>query len=250
MRQEPEHIVVLGETDSTNLELWRRIDRGEVLPEGFVLWAGMQTAGRGQAGTKWYGEANKNLSFSVILKPGFLPPSKLFMLNKCIALGIRAALEDLTDDSGFSIKWPNDILWQKGKIAGTLIENRIQGQTFELTVAGIGININQTVFPAAIPNPTSLALISGREYDIAECLGQVFHQLITYYRYLKEGKETLINKAYMEQLLGLGEWMHFRHQDKNIKAMICGVNEYGKLILKNEDHQYSEHGMKEVELLL
>lgn len=240
----------LEQTDSTNRELWRMLDAGQELPEGFALWAGNQTAGRGLGNTSWYSEPHKNLTFSVVLKPHFLPPNKQFLLNKSIAVAIMTTLSETCNRNDFLIKWPNDIYCTNKKIAGTLIENRIMGNTFELCVAGIGININQHKFYDDIPNPTSLALLTARNFDIKNLLERLLEQILYNYLLIKNKHENLINEAYLKHLLGFGKWMHFTRRKKPLYAMITGVNDYGQLILKNENGDLKEFAMKEIEFLL
>lgn len=242
--------IYLTQTDSTNRELWRMLDAGQELQEGFSIWAGVQTAGKGQGNASWHGEANKNLSLSLLLKPHFLPPGKQFALNKCIALAIRATLAELSSGPAFSIKWPNDIYCKDKKVAGTLIENRIQGHLFETSIAGIGININQTDFPASIPNPGSLKMLTGKSHDLKNCLEALLEKIHQYYDTLKNGKESILNQEYLENLLGYQQQLLFQKEDIIFRAMITGVSEYGKLILKDGQGRLSEYGMKEVVFVL
>jgi BirA family transcriptional regulator, biotin operon repressor / biotin---[acetyl-CoA-carboxylase] ligase len=240
----------LKQTDSTNRELWRMLDSGNDLTEGFCISAGLQTAGRGQGNSIWQSEANNNLILSILLKPHFLPPGKQFMLNKSVALAIRATLEELTDGLVFAIKWPNDIYCLNKKIAGTLIENRIQGNLFEISIAGIGININQTSFPKNIPNPGSLKMLTGVSYDLENCLGTLLKIIYQYYNLLRDDKEDTINAEYLNNMLGYQEYKLYSHDKNEFRAMITGVNEYGKLILKDENEMLREYGVKEVVFVL
>ncbi len=242
--------IFLEQTDSTNRELWRMLDAGAALPEGFSIYAGLQTAGKGQGSASWHGEANKNLSLSMLLKPNFLPPGKQFILNKCIALAIRASLEELSNGHVFKIKWPNDIYFNNKKIAGTLIENRIQGHLFEICIAGIGININQCDFPASIPNPVSLRMLTGKSHELENCLQALLGNIHHYYSLLRKGEEGNINQQYLEKLLGYRQLLLFRKEDTIFRAIIIGVNEYGKLILEDGQGKLSEYGMKEVAFVL
>lgn len=240
----------LEQTDSTNLALLRLLDAGEVLPEGFTLWTGNQTAGRGLGNTSWYSEPAKNLTFSVLLKPRFLPPGKQFLLNKSIATAIISALSEISKKNVFQIKWPNDIYWSNKKIAGTLIENQIMGNVYERCVVGIGININQKEFRDDIPNATSLTLVTGIEFDIKKLLGIVAEYVLLNYSLLKNKHESRIHECYLEHLLGYGKWMRFSLHGESFNAMIVGVNDHGKLILKNENGLLGEYGMKEIGFLL
>ncbi len=240
----------LEQTDSTNRELWRMLDAGRELPEGFSLRAGDQTAGRGMGNTSWISEAHKNLTFSVLFKPRFLAPNKQFLLNKSIAVAIVTALSKTTKNTAFKIKWPNDIYFSNKKIAGTLIENRIMGQTYEFCVVGAGVNVNQRNFPNDLPNPTSLALITGKEHNIKGIMDVILEHMILYYSILKQKRESAIHEAYLKHLLGHGKWMQFAHEGKIVNAMIVGVNNYGKLILKYENQDLKEFAMKEIEFIL
>ncbi len=221
----------------------------ELPPEGTVVQAGMQSAGRGQGNTVWVGEPNKNLLFSLLLKPTFLPPTDQFMLNKCIALAIRDALSLICKQQPFAIKWPNDIYCRGRKIAGTLIENRIMGKTCELTVAGIGININQSLFPPDIPNATSLKLLTGSDHDIDQCRREVVRQTDTCYSALKKGNHKKINESYLQHLWGCNKRMKFLINGMVTEAMITGTDPHGKLLLTTIGGVTHACGTKEVAFL-
>ena len=237
------------ETDSTNREMWRMVESSPDLPEGTALWTNNQFAGRGMAGTTWTSETGKNLTCSFLLKPSFLEPGKQFLLNKCIALSICTTLKQIAPKYDFGIKWPNDIYHKNRKIAGTLIENRILGKTYELCVAGIGININQLVFPKEIPNAVSLAFVTGQEHSVKRCLEVLSGQLGYFYSELKAGNIQKIDCLYLKHLLGYGENITFRQEDKIFTAIIAGISEHGKLIL-NHNNAILEFGMKEIEFVL
>lgn len=245
------NILYIEQTDSTNREMWRMIDAGRELPEGFALRAGDQTDGRGLGNTSWISEAHKNLTFSVLFKPHFLPPNKQFLLNKTIAVALITALSKTANNISFKIKWPNDIYCNNKKIAGTLIENRIMGQTFELCVVGAGVNVNQRIFPDDLPNPTSLALMTEKEHSIKRILDMILESMILNYSILKQKKyESAIHEAYLKHLLGYGKRMQFASEGEVFYAMIVGVNDYGKLILQFENQDIKEFAMKEIELVL
>ncbi len=240
----------LEQCDSTNRELWRMLDAGKALEEGFTIQAGFQTAGRGQGTTSWVSEAGKNLLCSVLLKPHFLPPAKQFLLNKCLALAIQETLSQIDNRHVYAIKWPNDIYTENKKISGTLIENRILGTTLELCVAGIAININQQSFPPGIPNPSSLAILNQKDYNISKCLEHLLGNIMKYYSLLKQNKTETIDQAYLNHLLGYKQPIKFLSQGKAFRATIQGVSDHGKLILQDEENNIREYGMKEVEFLL
>src|SRR5208337_1013284 len=94
--------------------------------EGTIVTAGYQTKGRGQGENTWVSEKNKNLIFSILLKPHFLKASSQFYLSKAISLAL-ADFVSLFIDNVF-IKWPNDIYAGNKKIGGILIENVLEEQ--------------------------------------------------------------------------------------------------------------------------
>ena len=155
-------------THSTNTLMKELLAKGE-WPEGErFLYTAFQTAGRGQAGNGWESEEGKNLLCSILL-----PPNKnLYFLN--IAIGV-ALLRVIGED--FTIKWPNDIYYGDKKVAGILIENAIIGNEIKYSIAGIGLNVNQTTFLSSAPNPVSLKQISGKETDIDALMQALMTQI-------------------------------------------------------------------------
>ena len=152
-------------TDSTNSLLRQLIAEGN--PPEFI-YAGFQTAGRGQTGNGWESAPDKNLLCSILL-----PARKnLFELNIVVAVAVQRLLGD-----GFTIKWPNDIYWGDKKIAGILIENAIIGNEVRYSIVGIGLNVNQTEWQSDAPNPISLKQIMGKEYDIDELMQRLYAEV-------------------------------------------------------------------------
>ena len=156
-------------THSTNTLMKELLAKGE-WPEGErFLYTGFQTAGRGQAGNGWESEEGKNLLCSILL-----PPRKdLFYLNVLVSV----AVHKLIGRAGLTIKWPNDIYYGDKKIAGILIENAILGNEVKYSIAGIGLNVNQTTFLSSAPNPISLKQISGKETDIDALMQALMAQI-------------------------------------------------------------------------
>lgn len=163
-------IFTVDTCDSTNTLLRDMLAGKEWLPGGTTLRAVTQTAGRGQRGNTWEAEPGMNLTFSMVLRPGAIEPKNHFILSEAVAVGVARFLQsELPPDIKVEVKWPNDILIDGRKIAGILIENTLDSSGCILhSIAGIGININQTLFGAGAPNATSLSGITGRYYDLEE----------------------------------------------------------------------------------
>ena len=162
-------------TDSTNTLLKELIANGQ---QPKFLYAGYQTAGRGQTGNGWESEANKNLLCSILLPPR----ANVFELNMAVSVAVERLIRSVFyQQSGLysvlSIKWPNDIYWQDQKVAGILIENAIIGNELKYSIAGIGLNVNQTEWHSGAPNPVSLKQITGKDYDIDELMEHLYAEV-------------------------------------------------------------------------
>jgi len=181
-----QNIVALQQVDSTNNYLKNKLAKSAPVPEGTVIMAEEQFAGRGQHENNWVTEPGRNLTFSVLLCPVFLDPRQQFKLNIAVSLAIRDALEPILGDK-LKIKWPNDIYFGDAKLGGILIENIVRGSLWKYSVAGIGINVNQTSFPANLKAVTSLKDVLTTDYDKYELLNNICRQLSLRYEELKNG---------------------------------------------------------------
>jgi BirA family biotin operon repressor/biotin-[acetyl-CoA-carboxylase] ligase len=221
--------------------------REQEVPEGTVVHTNHQSSGRGQGGNKWESEENKNLLISIILFPSMINPTDQFLLSMAVSLGICDFLDMHT--SAISIKWPNDIYVKNDKIAGILIENSIMGDQIENTIAGIGINVNQTEFAGDVPNPVSLAGLTGRQYDLNECLLHLTSDLDKRYKFLISGDFDLIRLDYISRLYRYKQWSKFRDVNGLFKGRIINISDTGKLRIEREDRIITEYTFKEIEFI-
>jgi len=175
-------------THSTNLLLNEIVENnknmGTRLPDFFCMATNFQTAGKGQGNKIWMSEKGENILASFYFQPLILPSQQIYF-NYFFALTIRKMLSLYVNN--VKIKKPNDIYVDDKKIAGILIEHHIQGEKLNYSVAGIGININQTQFDTALPNPTSLKLVTGKEFDRKIILEEIVQIGKTYYNALQNG---------------------------------------------------------------
>jgi len=239
-------IVRLDAIDSTNNYANRQI-REMGLSEGTVFLAYEQTSGRGQQKNIWESEPGKNLLFSIVLYPDFLEIPRQFMLSKVVALGIYTALNKYVDS--LKIKWPNDIFAGNRKLGGILIENSIMSGLLKSSVAGIGLNVNQTVFHSDAPNPVSLQLLTNQHYDCEVILSEILSGINWYYTLLRVGQDEVIDKEFISVLYRLYETHFFRAEDEIFEGEIIGVNEIGQLLIRKNDGRVLEFHFKEVEFL-
>ncbi len=153
-----QHIIELDSVDSTNSYLKNLLSNSKPLPDGTVIMADHQYAGRGQSNNEWQTEYGKNLTFSIYLKPNFLTLNHQFNLNKAISLGINDCLRTIIGE-GCKIKWPNDIYYENQKLGGVLIENITSGSNIKASIIGISLNVNQITFSENLNNATSISKI-------------------------------------------------------------------------------------------
>ena len=223
----------IAQTNSTNTLLKELLARGE-WPEGETyLYAGYQTAGRGQTGNGWESEKGKNLLCSILL-----PPNKnLYLLNIAVSVAIvRMINEPLT------IKWPNDIYYHDKKLAGILLENAIVGSEIKYTIAGIGLNVNQTAFVSDAPNPISLRQITGKEYDV----DQMMNNLIEAVEAVLNEPEEAIWQEYKAHLYRREGFWPFEDEKGEFDARIEDVLPTGELVLRDRDNKKRIYHFKQI----
>lgn len=218
--------------------------KGSDAQHGIVVAARNQTQGRGQRGNSWESESGKNLLFSVLLKPSFLPVKYQFLISKISALAVVDLLSE--NLSGTTIKWPNDIYVKGGKIAGILIENSFRSANLETTIIGIGLNVNQVRFSDELPNPTSLGLETGGEFSVSSLLDKFCLHLESRYQMLKVGDFKQIANEYFANLYRSTGFNRYSANGEVFSARIVGVKDTGMLVLETEKGEHREFAFKEV----
>ena len=216
---------------STNTYLAGRLKDRE-LQEGCVVIVDYQEAGKGQGSNSWVSTMGENLLMSVLLYPAFLSASKQFHLSRLVSLAICDVLETRGAES--HIKWPNDILSRRGKIAGILIEHSITAGFISHTIVGIGMNLNQIDFPSFSVPATSLKLESGKESDVIQVGEQVEDRLQSRYRALQDGSTAGLEQEYLQKLFKAGIPTLFECQDGSFEGIIRGTNDFGELMVERD----------------
>ena len=243
-----QNFVRLKQVDSTNNYLKQLASNSKPLPEGTVIMAENQYAGRGQQQNGWFAQPGKNLTFSILLKPFFLKITDQFDLVRAISLGVFDALQPLSGPL-LKIKWPNDIYYGEKKLGGMLIENMIQGGQIKNTIAGIGLNVNQDNFPDWLPNAISLKQILHTDYDLETLLSEICGHVEGWYLKLKAGKIDDIRNLYLSRLYWLGEQRTFKAKDGLFKGTIRSVAHSGILKVENNNREEFEFSLKEIEFI-
>ena len=239
-------LVKLEETGSTNRFL-NDLIQNEILPEGTVVTAGYQASGQGLGGTSWFSEPGKNLLMSVVFNPEFLPIKKIYLISKAIALAIKDFL--LEENIHAKIKWPNDIYVEDRKICGVLIENSLRGSVVLQSICGIGLSVNQEIFPPEIPNPVSMKLVTGQTYSVDECRIKLCRQLEKRYLQIKSQNFNFINNDYLKSLHRFYEMETYETAGEKFSAQIIDVEDEGRLVIKKENGTILRFSFKEIKFL-
>jgi BirA family transcriptional regulator, biotin operon repressor / biotin---[acetyl-CoA-carboxylase] ligase len=237
-------LIHLPSVDSTNKYAAAILSR-ENATEGTVILADVQTRGKGQGENTWLSDSGLNLLCSIILKPDFLPAFKQFYLSMCVATGINDYLHSLGIRS--YVKWPNDILINRKKIAGILIENTILSQNLYTSIVGIGLNVNQVSFPPAIPNPASIKGETGKSFNVGQLLAEMIPFLEKRLDLLNNEDFVAIKSGYLNCLWLLNTRAVFTDQHGEFEGRIVDIAESGELVVLTSTGETRMYGFKEVE---
>ncbi len=242
--------IYLEETDSTNNYIHRLLREKKELDEGMLVWTAFQTSGRGQSQNKWESERGKNLTFSLLLLPDFVPVTEQFILSQIASLGVVDFLSSFCGLTNLSIKWSNDIYWKDKKICGMLIENLISGRSISHTILGIGINVNQTAFRSNAPNPVSVKQITGKSYDLNLAVTAVREAILKRYMQLLRDEKEQIRKDYFDCLYRGKGYFGYRDNSGEFLAGIKDIRKDGLLVLETNRGEERVYAFKEVSFVL
>jgi len=190
--------------------------------DGTIVISKNQTAGKGRSNHVWMSEEG-NLYFSFLINRT-KSRSKIFELLMCVSNAVVELLKDYNIEA--SIKYPNDILVDKKKICGILIES-VGSKEIEYIVVGVGINVNQIDFKELKDKAISMVLIKGTEFDINEIL----NKFIMYYNSFKKIPFEKVFKNYLKSSLIIGKNI----VNNNIIYIVKGISNDGKLIVENNN---------------
>lgn len=201
-------------------------------PEGLLVIADEQTAGRGRMGRRWWAPAGAALLTSLLFRPS-LPPERAQQLTMLCALAAADAITDLTA-LAVDLKWPNDLLIQGRKLAGVLTESAIKGHRLDFVVVGQGINVNTdlTDAPPFITPATSLRQELGQPVDRLALLIAYLDGVAR--RYARLSRESPYDE-WANRLVSLGQAVTARLGDQTLSGLAQGVDASGALLLRTAD---------------
>ena len=202
-------------------------------PEGTIVWAGEQTAGRGRRGRVWASPPG-NLYLSLILRPQ-APAAQAAQLGFVAALALGGALGELSGPRiGLRCKWPNDLLANGRKLAGILLESETSASgEVDFVVLGLGANLASA--PAGTEYPATSLAAEGTEASPAAAI-EVFvrHFDRWHHRWRREGFAS-VRKAWLARAAGLGEEIRVRLERVTLTGRFRDLDEDGTLLLDTSD---------------
>jgi len=241
----------LTEVDSTNIYAMNQV-KTNMAGHGAAFLAQKQWAGKGQMGKVWEAESGQNILLSVVLDPkklvfngSELEPSIVSML---VAVGCFNFFITYAGDET-RIKWPNDIYWRDRKAAGILIENSFRGPIWQWSVAGMGVNINQTEFGTGLQKAVSLKQMTGKTFQVPALAKELCsHIEAALQMVVDKGPGTLL-ALYNNALYKKGEQVQLDIEGKKITATICRVLSNGHLEIETENGSKQSHALGAIQWL-
>lgn len=204
-------------------------------PEGTTVIAEEQTAGRGRFDRRWYSPPGEGLYHSIILRPS-IPPAAAPVLTLLVAVALVDSLKSGYEISA-DIKWPNDILVMGKKCAGILSEMEATNEELDFVVVGIGVNLNQRVFPPEVGDlATSVLLEAGSSCEPEEFRQRLFGQLDSCYQTFKrEGAAWVIEQWINRSSFAYDRAVSVDLGQGRFSGISCGLREDGALLVKTGD---------------
>lgn len=233
--------IELQSVDSTNNYALARLHEG-LAYHGTAYFAREQVKGKGQRGRSWSSQKGANIILSLVADPHPLTAGQQFQLSAAVALGVHDFFSRYAGDAT-KIKWPNDLYWQDRKAGGILIESIINAQEWKWAVIGVGININQTQFPADLHQPVSLKQITGRDFDPVDLARELCATLEKRFRQLVDQGFEEILSDYLSRLYKREEKVKLKHGNRVFEAILKAVTSGGRLVVSHtieEDFAFGE----------
>jgi BirA family biotin operon repressor/biotin-[acetyl-CoA-carboxylase] ligase len=224
-------IIVFEETSSTN-DVAMRLGR-EGQRSGIAVFAERQTAGRGRFGRRWDSADHAGLWFSLLLRPAW-PMAQWTRLTTWAGVAVARAVEEFVRARA-ELKWPNDVLVQGKKVAGILIESAVDTTGAPFAVTGIGVNVNQAVFPEELAETAgSLRQSAGERIDRPAFAATLLAQLGGLLPTIETDFAAIVAEAKRRSALQ-GSWIRMHAAQETIEGIAEGLDENGQLLLRTPD---------------
>lgn len=219
-------LVRLDETASTNDDA-RRL-AGEGAPQGTLVWADRQSAGRGRRGRRWDSPPG-NLYMSLLLRPT-VPLTQAGQVGFLAALSIAETAAELLPNRAVACKWPNDVLIDGKKTAGLLLESEAKADgTADWLVLGLGVNVAS--HPEGVEFPATSLAAQGSGADVADVLSGIAGRFAGWYRHWQAEGFAPVRAAWLARASGIGGPVRVRFETRTEEGVFAGLDGEGALLL-------------------
>ena len=204
----------------------------EGAPEGLIIIAERQTAGRGRQGRTW-ASPKGGVWLSLLLRPA-LPPASLGLLSICFGVATAATISKMTQ-LPVKVKWPNDLMVNEKKLGGLLIESSINSGKVDFAALGLGINVNikSQDLPGELRRiATSLLIETGEHWSCRQFIKLFLEQAEASYNHLLAGQEQDILQAWSKLDASIGRQVTGMSAGEKVSGEASGLDEHGGLQVK------------------
>jgi BirA family transcriptional regulator, biotin operon repressor / biotin---[acetyl-CoA-carboxylase] ligase len=230
-----QNLILHQKTNSTNVVAKELAMKGA--PEGTIVIAEEQTAGKGRLDRKWLSPGRENLLFTILLRPPW-GADNIFLLTMMLAISVIDEAKNLTGID-MLIKWPNDLYIGKKKLGGILTEFSMKDRVAEYVVIGLGLNVNW--MPGendGLKYPvTSILAETGKRIPRNELLIRLLKRFEATYQGVLSGETVDLYKRWNELSMVIGQDVEIISSDEVIKGRAMAIDRTGALILKNNQGQ-------------
>ena len=219
----------IDETHSTNDDIWNCFKKNE--PEGTLVITSHQIKGRGRRNSIWSSTLNKSLTFSFLLLPN-KNLEHLSLLPLLTGVSIIKGIKNITKIK-LGLKWPNDIMADKQKIGGILIESNTHNDQLGIVI-GIGINVNEDEYdiPSEIrKKSSSLNIYSGKEFDLSLILSSILNEFENLY--VNDWNKVI--KLWQQNCMHDNNEITFHNNEQYIKGKFVGITNSGHAKIQLND---------------
>ncbi|MCL6495838.1 MAG: biotin--[acetyl-CoA-carboxylase] ligase, partial [Ignavibacterium sp.] len=190
--------------------------------------------GRGRKDRVWYSSKEQNLTFSILLFKEYKFFEHLNLINFSASLAVASSIENLYQLKT-ELKWPNDVLINKKKTCGILLESASQGNRIDRVVVGIGVNVNQSIFQGQFNYPpTSIRIELGREVEREKLLAEILNNFEFYLSKILDEPEY-ITREWKEKCRMLGEKVYIKEGEIVKNGIFEDIDKEGFLLLKTKE---------------
>lgn len=226
------NFIYIEEIDSTNTFLLDR--KNGVNVSGTVVLAEKQTKGRGRKDRVWYSSKEQNLTFSILLLKEYKLFHHMNLINFAASLSVASSIENLHQIKT-ELKWPNDVLINKKKTCGILLESSSQGNKIDRVVVGIGVNVNQSMFQGQFNYPpTSIRIELGKEVEREKLLAEILNNFEFYLSKILD-EPGYITREWKEKCKMLGEKVYIKEGEIVKNGIFEDIDKEGFLLLRTKE---------------